>query len=50
MNCTYVWSWRTVEIYVLFVGFVSEVLTLRVARSCVALGITLYSRCLVCCL
>jgi hypothetical protein len=46
--CTsYVWSWRTVEIDVLFVGFVSEVVKLRVARSCVSLGITLYSRCLV---
>ena len=29
--------------------FVTEVVTLRVAQSCVAVGITLYSPCLVCC-
>jgi hypothetical protein len=30
--------------------FVTEVVTLCVAHSCIAHGITLYSRCLVCCL
>ena len=40
---------ETREKDVLYVGFASEDVTLRIVRSCVALGISLCSRCLVCC-
>ena len=40
---------ETREKNVLYVGFASEDVTLRIARSCVALGISLCRRFLVCC-
>jgi hypothetical protein len=40
---------ETREKDVLYVGFASEDVTLRIVRSCVALGISLCSRFLVCC-